>query len=457
MTIPGLLLGGTKSSCGKSTIMAGITKALMNKGLIVAPFKVGPDYLDPMLHKYISKRKSWNLDSWLLNDNEIFDTWTRGSLGADLAIVEGVMGIFDGIDCIKFEGSSADIANKLNIPIVLIADAAGVSYSIAATVLGFIQLIPKKISGIILNNVKSERHFNMLNQSLITHTDIKVLGWSKHLALWQLPERHLGIFNPNEILNLSKNINLLAHELSLTIDLNELIKLAKVPQIANNSLTKQKNTQDLPVAIAKDKAFSFIYSDTLDRMERLGVKWIPFSPLTDDLPKNIAGVYIPGGYPELYSEIISNNKIFLQNLKIAHSMDMPILAECGGYMLLTNAITNKNGITHTMANIIPGRAVMTNKLQSFGYKELVAIQNTLICNSGDTCRAHEFHHSIIIENEYKPAWHVKNIQGIETIDGYVNGNLLASYAHIHFGSKPEWANTWVSKMRKWLHEKTKYK
>jgi cobyrinic acid a,c-diamide synthase len=228
-----------------------------------------------------------------------------------------------------------------------------------------------------------------------------------------------------------------------------LASMARSPIAVNIPITKSLSSS-LPVAIAKDAAFSFIYEDTLDRLERLGVRWVPFSPLRDRLPLDVAGVYLPGGYPELHAEELSRNGSLFADLRYAHSIGMPIFAECGGYMSMAEAMIGINGCTYPMANIIPGRSRMTNRLQSFGYKRLIAAQNTLLCPKEAIGKAHEFHYSIWEGIPNSPAWLSTGTNGNDAWQGHVDGNLLASYVHLHFGAMPNWANTWVTKMRRWF-------
>lgn len=449
MTTPGLIIAGTHSGCGKSTVVSGLINSFIKEGYIIAPFKIGPDYLDPILHKTVSGRPSWNLDGWLLDNVALMETWARGSLKADLALVEGAMGLFDGADPIRFRGSGADLAVRLNLPIVLVVDATGVGSTVAANILGCTKLMPGlNIVGVIFNRVASKRHYTLMQTAVTTHTNVKSLGWIKRSKTWQLPERHLGIFHPEELPMLATNLNDLSLQISSTIDLKMLASMAQSPIAID--IPKTNPSGSLPVAIAKDEAFSFIYEDTLDRLERLGVCWVPFSPLRDRLPSDVAGIYLPGGYPELHAEELSRNGDFFADLRSAHNIGMPIFAECGGYMFMAEAMMDSNGCTHPMANIIPGRSRMTNRLQSFGYKSLVAAQNTLLCPNEAVGRAHEFHYSIWEGTLHSPAWRSKGTDGNEAWQGHVKDNLLASYVHLHFGAMPTWAETWVTKMQTWF-------
>ncbi|MDR3672755.1 MAG: cobyrinate a,c-diamide synthase [Holophaga sp.] len=450
MTTPGFLLAGTHSGCGKSTLAAGLMRAYVQRGRVVAPFKAGPDYLDPMLHRVAAGRTSWNLDGWFLDDAGLRETWARGSAGSGLALVEGVMGLFDGADPVSFRGSGADLALRLGLPAVLVVDASGVGGSVAATVLGHARLVPGlDLAGVIFNRVASDRHYGILEAAVRAHTDVKPLGWAGALKAWRLPERHLGIFRPEELPDLEGNLQGLARDLAATLDLDALAALARAPQ--GIPCLPPPPPGELPVALARDAAFSFSYADTLDRLERLGVRWVPFSPLREDLPAGVAGVYLPGGYPELHAGELSRNGPFFASLRAAHAAGMPIFAECGGYMALAEALVDADGRAHPMAGLIPGRSRMAGRLQSFGYKHLTAARDTLFCAAGAEGRAHEFHHSVWDGTIASPAWACRSLGGESSLQGHAEGNLLASYAHLHFGAMPSWAETWVARMRAWQH------
>lgn len=421
-------------------------RAFRNQGLVVAPFKTGPDYLDPQLHAVAAGRRSWNLDGWFMDDSGLREGYAKGSMGADLSLVEGVMGLFDGADAVDFRGSAADLAKRLGLPVVLVVDGAGTGGSVAATVLGHRRIWPDlDLAGVILNRLSGERHFRLQEAAIQAHTDVQVLGYVAKSKAWKLPERHLGIYRPHEVEGLEGALNGLAADIGETVDLERLRGLARVPLAVPALPLAQPG--ELPVALARDEAFCFTYADTLDRLERLGVRWVPFSPLRERLPEGVAGLYMPGGYPELHAAELSANTGFLADLREAHARDLPIFAECGGYMALSEALVDLEGRAHPMAGIIPGRTRMTERLQSFGYKKLKAQRDTLLCRAGAEGKAHEFHHSVWEGELAAPAWQMENLRGEGGPEGYAKGNLLAGYAHLHFGAQPEWAERWVARMK----------
>lgn len=445
MTVPGLVLAGTHSGAGKSTVTAGLLRAFRRRGLSVAPFKAGPDFLDPMLHAFAAGRNSWNLDGWFMDDAALAEAWCRGAQGADLGLVEGVMGLFDGTGQ-AFEGSTAELAKRLGLPVVLLVDAGGMGTNAAAVVLGHAKLWPElSLAGVIFNRVGSEGHHALLKQAVETHAGVRSFGWIRPDASFHLPERHLGIHRPGEIPGLDEALDGFAQRLESTLDLEGLRALAQTP---GKGPTPIKGCSDeLHVALAFDEAFCFIYQDTLDRLMHLGVRWVPFSPLRDRLPEGVAGLYLPGGYPELHAEALARRGDFFADLRRKATQGFPIYAECGGYMVLAESLVDAEGRTHAMAGIIPGRVRMTERLQSFGYKRLRALKDNLLCPEGAEGKAHEFHHSVWEDGPCHSAWEAAGLRGGSAFEGHAEGSLLASYAHVHFSAQPGWAERWVARMR----------
>jgi cobyrinic acid a,c-diamide synthase len=448
MSTRAFLLAGTHSGCGKSTLAAGLLRAFRLRGRAIAPFKAGPDYLDPMLHAVAAGRASWNLDPFFQDAEGLRESVARGAAGAELALVEGVMGLFDGADPVSFAGSGADLARRLGLPVVLVVDGGGSGGSVAATVLGHARLWPDlDLAGVVLNRLGGPRHAELQRAAIAAHAGVPVLGWVPKRPDWRLPERHLGIHQPHELPGLEAALDRLAAGLAETVDLAALARVAQ-PLHGLPSLPARAPAQEpVRVALARDEAFTFTYADTLERLERLGVRWVPFSPLRERLPTGVAGVYLPGGYPELHAEALSRNGELHAGLRAAHEGGMPILAECGGYMALGEALVDLEGRAHPMAGVIPGRFRMTGRLQSFGYKRLRALGDSLLAPAGSTGKAHEFHHSVREDTPPRPAWRAEDLQGQGADEGHAEGALLATYAHLHFGANPGWAEAWVARLR----------
>lgn len=446
MSAPAFLLAGTHSGSGKTTLTAGLLRAFRRQGVAIAPFKTGPDYLDPMLHAMAAGRPCWNLDGFFQDEAGLRDTFAKGSQGANLALIEGVMGLFDGVDPVTFQGSGADLARTFGIPVVLVVDGGGVGGSVAATVLGHARLWPDlKLAGVILNRLSGQGHFELQKAAIEAHTEVPVLGWVPKRPDWSLPERHLGIHQPHEIPGLDEALDRLGQGLSETLDLDRLRALAA--PVAGCPTVTAPTRGDLPVGLAWDEAFSFAYADTLDRFERLGVRWVRFSPLRDRLPEPLAGVYLPGGYPELHAETFSRNTGLHADLRAAHAAGMPIFAECGGYMALGEVLYDLEGRAHPMAGVIPGRFRMTERLQSFGYKRLRLLRDTPFGPEGREGKGHGFHHSIREDAPAAPVWHAENTRGQGEAEGHAEGGLVAGYTHLAFGAQPDWAEAWVARVR----------
>jgi cobyrinic acid a,c-diamide synthase len=330
-----------------------------------------------------------------------------------------------------------------------VADASAVGGSVAATVLGHARLWPDlALAGVIFNRVAGPGHYRLLEAAVTAHTEVRPLGYARPCASWTLPERHLGIHRPWEIPGLEPALDALAAELGATVDLDALRALARPGPGA--ALPPRATTGSLPVGLAWDEAFSFAYADTLERLERLGVRWVPFSPLRDRLPGGLAGLYLPGGYPELHAEALAGNTGFLAALREALAAGLPCYAECGGLMLLGESLVTLDGRAHPMAGALPGRAVMTGGLQRFGYRELETGKDTLLAPAGSRARAHEFHCSRWEGGAAPDAYRSRPLQGEGGMEGFARGRLLASYAHIHFAGAPGWAEHWVDQLRQAL-------
>ena len=454
MNLPRLLIAAPSSGSGKSVIAIGIMAAL-SKAQQVQAFKVGPDYIDPMYHSIATGRPSRNLDSWMLSSDTVASIFQQNARLASLSIIEGVMGLFDGFGSDPFTGSSASIAALLQCPVILVIDCSKLSGTAAAIVHGMHSFSEQvKIAGVICNRVASQNHAEWLKEAIETHTHIPVLGCVPRLETLQIPERHLGLFtvaeNPH---GARKFITQTADIISGYIDLEKLLTIANnTPALQELPLAHSENkTTHVRLAVAQDEAFCFYYEENLDALRRQGAEIIPFSPLTDaHLPENVHGLYFGGGYPELYAQQLSRNQVLREQILQCCQEQMPIYAECGGLMYLTEGITMDQG-NYPLVRAVPGWCSMQPRLQ-MGYREVTSLQNTILNRKGDALRGHEFHYSNWhISQEEKAAYHItpRNKKSTSELEGYAAGNILASYIHLHFLQDENLAANFVQCCSQW--------
>lgn len=440
------VISGTSSNVGKTTITIGLLKALVNKGLVVNSFKCGPDYIDPMFHSFITKTNSINLDAYLLGNDFLKYTFKKHSTG-DISVVEGVMGLYDGVKDNKKEISSTALVSKtIDAPVILIIDGSGVSTSAAATVLGFKNFDKDlNIKGIIVNKVHGERHYNLIREPIEEFTGIECLGYLNVNKDIKIESQHLGLIPSGEINTLNNKIDILANEIEKTIDIDRLIEISEVNSELNIDIKINNKKYDFKLAVAKDKAFNFYYKDNLEFLEDQGIELVEFSPLNDSkLPENISGIYLGGGFPEKFAKKLSENKSLLNEIKEFAENDGVIYGECGGFMYLTNGIYDFNKNYYKMVSIFDCEVEMTKRLQHFGYVEVDYNEINF--------RAHEFHRSKVInENDIKKAYKVNKFSNKDKkwTGGYVYKNVLAGYPHVHFYNNFEFVNSIINKMEKY--------
>lgn len=429
-----IVIAGTKSGVGKTTLSTGIMAALREQGLKVQGFKVGPDYIDPSYHSAATGRPSSNLDLWLMGEKGVKNVFSKRTSDCDISVVEGVMGLFDG-NFKDASGSTAHIAKLLKAPVVLVLDCRSMGQSAAAHVLGFKLYDPEiNIAGVILNQVGSQRHAEVLKQVIEAKTNVSVVGIVLRDEELMLPSRHLGLIPTAER---GEDIRALASKISQSIDVQALIKLAhQAPAINLGAQEKLIPSQTVRWAVAQDEAFSFVYPDSLEELKREGVELVPFSPLKDSkLPADCKGLIIGGGFPEVYAEALAQNKAMLAEIKSYAQKGLPVYAECGGLMYLTECIITTDGQSFVMAGVVPAEIHMRKRLVAMGYVEAQAVNDNVLTNKGDTVHGHVFHYS-----ELKPtiedfpwAWNITFMRGGKSLsDGYAKGNVLASYVHLHF-------------------------
>ncbi len=465
--VPRIVVAGAASSVGKTTITAGLIAAMRRQGLIVQPFKCGPDYVDPSYHERAAGRLCRNLDAWMLNDEQILEGFSRACRGADIAVIEGVMGLFDGCDWEEERGSTAQLSKLLRAPVLLVADISGAARSAAVAVLGCQAFDSDVIFGAVaLNFAGSAGHASGCASAITKATGLPVLGWLPRDTRLQIPERHLGLVPSPEQRDADALIAGIADEVMARFDVPAIIAVARSAAALRALETRHPAGPPRPpspsqgrrshrpiVAVARDEAFCFYYPENLELLVEAGCDIEFFRPVHGEMPKpGAAAVYLGGGYPELHGASLSSNTGLWQTLEELHARDAPIYAECGGFMALMRELIDGTGRAWPMAALIPGAARMSGKLAALGYRYATALRPNLLADNGQTVRGHEFRYSTW-ECETpvwdSAAWTIKGTHDAapSTSAGYVSGNLLASYLHVHFGQSPGIVNRIVERLR----------
>lgn len=446
MAKSGFVLAAAQSGAGKTTFATALMAAFRQKHYTVQPFKVGPDYIDPMYHTAAAGRPSRNLDSYMLSPEVIRYLFYKHSADADIAIVEGVMGLYDGLGGDSLVASTAQVAEILDLPVLLLVNGQGMSLSVAALINGYRDFYANiRIGGILLNNV-GEGYYHHLKEIIEKHCRLPVFGYLPQRAEFALASRHLGLYCSNEIADLTEKLNALAAAATAHCDLAKLaretivnIRQTVVPELPP-PLTKKVN-----IGYAWDEAFNFYYQDNLDLLTALGAACVPVSPLRDASLPPLAGLLLGGGYPERYGKELAANVSFQDALKKALIKGLPCFAECGGFIYLGESISYE-GETHRLCGFFPHRFVMTDRLQNFGYLEVRFAEDDSSPFASLVLRGHEFHYTARAdEGEVRHAYTVvKGSSGKTWRDGYVRGNTLAGYPHFHFWSEPRFAQAFLS-------------
>lgn len=484
-----LIVSGTHSGVGKTSVALGLMAALRNRGLVVQPFKVGPDYLDPLWHRLAAGRTSYNLDTWMSGSDHVQQLFREKSAGADIAVVEGVMGLFDGASPTDLCGSTAEVAAVLEAPVLLVASAHGAGRSFAATVKGFCELEPQcQICAVVANLCGSARHAALLREALVGSRLCSLVGSIPREALPQLPSRHLGLQTPQEKADASSTIASLADAISASVDLDALYDIAgshsgsshryrrrsaspeaspgpagttaaletssstadtatvsRAPTPSHTSsavpphITKRRAT----LAVAMDEAFQFYYPDDLELLENCGIDIVRFSPLLDkQLPAEMDGAYFGGGYPEEAAAELSQNVTMRESVARFARAGNVIYAECGGMMYLAQAMCDRDGRSWPMVGLLPFATRMLDRRKRLGYVETSLTEESLLGPPGTVLRGHEFHYSEIVEPFPLDGWsrpyQLRNARGSDVRPGgFARENVLASYVHQHFHSNPQ--------------------
>ncbi len=460
-----LIIAGMSSGVGKTTIAAGLIAALRRRALEVQPFKVGPDYIDPTYHALAAGRPCRNLDAWMVPSDRLLASFSRATHDVDVAIIEGVMGLYDGFDYGDNAGSTAAASKLLNSPVVLVIDASRMARSAGAIALGFSRFDPDlNLAGFIVNRVGGDSHGRGVASAIASATGLPVFGWLPRDPRLAIPERYLGLVPTREPGQWTDYIDAAAEIVTKHVDLDRLLTIAReappllLPCAAAPSggihLLEPQAAFDRPVlAVARDEAFHFTYPENLELLEAAGAEVAFFSPLHDDhLPPQTAGLMLSGGFPELYASDLSGNSTLHVALHGEHDGRMPIYAECGGLMYLTEAIVDEQGREHPMVGLLPGRSTMSGRL-TLGYRQGRAVQDSWLFKAGETIRGHEFHYSTWIDRpaDFPAALHLASRDGTlsDSPEGACQRNLWASYVHLHFDGLPELPSRFVAACRSW--------
>lgn len=441
MTPSAFLLGAPHSGAGKTTVALAVMAALRARGLAVQPFKVGPDYIDPSHHALLTGRPSHNLDTWMLPADANRRLFAAGRADCDVAVVEGVMGLFDGVDGRRPDGSSAHLARLLDLPVVLVVDARSMARSAAALVLGFARFDPElRLAGVIWNRVGSPSHRRILDEALQEAGLPRSFGAIPREERVGLPERHLGLVTPDDAALPPTFASDLARVAEEFLDLDALLAVCPCPAVPPSAAPgAAAGAPRTRIAVPRDAAFCFYYEENLRLLSAQGAEVVTFRPLDGDgVPPGVDGAYLGGGYPEVHAGRLARNQAFLSGLQDLHARGAPLYAECGGFMVLCRELEDLEGRRHPMAGVFPTVARMQGRGFRLGYREVRVTGVARL--EGQTARGHEFHYSHVdaMPDDVDRAYRVWNARG-EAMppEGYRLGNTLGGYVHLHFASNPE--------------------
>jgi cobyrinic acid a,c-diamide synthase len=457
-TTPRIVIAGTSSGVGKTTVVVALVRALLAEGLRVAVFKCGPDYLDPTYHARAAGRPCHNLDGWMMGREAVLATFHRASENADIAVIEGVMGLFDGASPTGEEGSTAEIAKWLGAPVLLVVDASGMARSVAAMAQGFARFDPDlDVAGIICNRVGSSGHLDLLRRACDAPP---VLGGFPKRPELAFPERHLGLFTADDRVLPEEKLaawGKMASEWLGTSAIVERARAAREPPSRSAVEAAQGDVRppDLRaeercrIGLAWDEAFHFYYEDNLARLEALGARIVRFSPMRDSVLPDVDGLYLGGGYPEAHAAALAQNAAMRAAVERFAGAGGPIYAECGGLMYLSRAIVTGDGVSHPMVGLLAAETIMKERLVALGYVEVETQEPTVLGPAGLRFRGHQFRYSELgpFNAPTQLAYTLRKRRGGETSrEGFVSGpgQVLASYVHAHFASNPRVATGFVA-------------
>ncbi|MFP4693046.1 MAG: cobyrinate a,c-diamide synthase [Halothece sp.] len=434
-----IIIAGDRSGVGKTTITLALLSFLARHSAKVQSFKVGPDYIDPMFHTQVTGRSCRNLDPILTSPDYVKHSFGYHSQGAKYSVIEGVMGLFDGVSLQNQRNyaSTAHIAKILDVPVVLVLDCSRLSGSVGAIAQGYANFDPDvNIAGLVLNRVGSDRHLQLLKTAL-EPLNLPILGVFRRQDNIKLRDRHLGLVPTEEVASFPKIQEELATIAQESFNWEQLLPLLDAPQTSVSPLWENIPRQSsFRVGIARDRAFNFYYQDNLDLLEQLGGEVIPYSPLDDTaLPPNLDLLYLPGGFPEVFAQELAQNKAIVKEIKTAIQGGLTTYAECGGLMYLCQSITNFEGETWEMLGLLPTHVMMGKRL-TLGYRKATPLAANPILEQNQTIWGHEFHRSQLQENSSSPLYQLCDLHQNKTPDGWKMKSIYASYLHLHWGEFP---------------------
>jgi cobyrinic acid a,c-diamide synthase len=442
--IPALVVSGVASGVGKTTVTLGLLETLRRRGLTVQPFKVGPDFIDPGFHALVTGRPSYSLDGWMCSRDDVRATVARQAAGADLALIEGVMGCFDGRGgrgARSDEGSTAEIAKWLGAPVILVVDAGAMARSAGAVVLGFESFDPHlNLAGVLFNRVAGETHWRWLREAVTARCRAVPLGYLPSRDSIALPERHLGLVTAAEHGLAGPLLDELSEAMATSIDVDCLLALARSNVPPAPAVTPDPSARGRArIGVARDPAFQFYYPANLDLLRIAGAELVFWSPLRDAELPDVDALYLGGGYPEIHASELAANRPMREAVRAFAAAGRPVYAECGGLLYLAEALEDESGRLHPMVGLLPTIGRMAPKCLTLGYAEVEVTRETPLGPAGTTARGHEFHASRIDPvPEWVPrAYTVRAGGGAPArAEGYLMGETLMSYVHLHFGSNP---------------------
>ncbi len=458
MKLPRVMLAAPASGSGKTLITCGLLQALVNRQLNTASFKCGPDYIDPMFHRSVIGTPSYNLDTFFVAEDMARYLFARRALGADISVMEGVMGYYDGVAGVTVRASAYDLADVTDTPVILVVNTRGMSLSAVPFIKGFLDYRPDShIRGVILNQT-SPSMYPELKGMIERELGIMVCGYVPKVQDCVIASRHLGLVTPEEIDNLRERLQKLAQILEETLDIDGILSLSRnapdlsgdMPEKLAELLDKRKSDKKVRIGVARDEAFCFYYEDNLELLRELGAEIINFSPLHDcKLPENLNGLLFGGGYPELYAAGLSKNTRMLSSVRRAASQGIPYLAECGGFMYLHETMEDMEGKRWPMAGVLCGGVCRTGSLARFGYITLTANRRQIFGDAGCRIRGHEFHYFDSSDNG--DAFHAQKPHRKRSWDCMAaSENFAAGFPHLYYYANPEFAANFVDACRRYL-------